>query len=82
MKIKIFTGSCISDLEKKVNRFIDDKYVVNIKQDVCCQECKTIQSEECKECKENKKCKERIQIITLTVMYYDNYYNKYCSTYL
>jgi len=61
MKIKIFTGSCISDLEKKVNRFIDDKYVVNIKQDVCCQECKTIQSEECKECKKIKNVKKEFR---------------------
>lgn len=64
MKIKIFSGNCIAEVEKKVNRFIDDKHVVGIKQSVCCDECK-----------ENKK----VDRIIITVMYYDYYHNSYCD---
>ena len=42
MKIKIFSGSIseLAALERKVNHFILDKHVVEIKQSACCEDCK------------------------------------------
>lgn len=67
MKIKIFTGKNIADVEKKVNCFISNKHVVGIKQSIC--------SGKYKGCESSNKC----IIVVITVMYHDFYHNKYCD---
>ena len=65
MKIKIFSGlQC--EVEKKINRFIEDKYVVGMHQSICCKE---------------NNCNENNNVITISVLYHDHYHNTYCKSY-